>query len=167
MARSNDNPSGSVCVSQQEYNHLKKQVDDALARVIACREELTQVSQDGTDDENPAFAQVRDKYAAINRDYTLLNEKLMAAVIITPEETDTNYINEATTKFTLRCTYSDTDVQVREYSVGHEFGCITPSSPLFTFLKGKCIGEKGVFKFKNIRDNTIVSYGVEVLDIQF
>lgn len=166
MARASTvNPSG-VKVTSREYNYLLSQQTEAERRFAAAQEELTLVAQDGTDDENPAFAQVKEQYMIADRNLQNIKNKIAAATVVDPIPTENNCINEATVKVKLRCTYSPDDIVVREFTIGHELGNIFPDSPLFNFLKGKTVGFSG--QFTHTKDRKVLnSYNIEVLEVEF
>lgn len=166
MARASTvNPSG-VKVTSREYSYLLTQQTEAERRFAAAQEELTLVAQDGTDDENPAFAQVKEQYMIADRNLQNIRSKIAAATVVDPIPTENNCINEATVKVKLRCTYSPDDIVVREFTIGHELGNIFPDSPLFNFLKGKTVGFSG--QFTHTKDRKVLnSYNIEVLEVEF
>lgn len=153
-------------VTQSEYDYLKSQAEAAEEKVMKLQEELQLVAQDGTDDENPAFAQVKASLAAATSEWNKLKETVSSAVIVKPTQVEEGQINEAVKSVKLRCTYAPDDIVDKVFIIGHELGNVTPSSPMFKFLMGKSVGYKGTFTFKPNRDNT-VSYDIEILDITF
>ena len=159
------NPSG-VKITSRDHKYLLSQLTEAEKRFAAVQEELTQVAQDGTDDENPAFAQVKERYAIAERNLQNIRSKIAAATVVDPTPTENNCINEATVKVKLRCTYSPDEILIREFTIGHELGNIFPDSPLFTFLKGKTVGFSGMFTHTKDR-KVINSYNIEILDVEF
>ena len=62
-------------VTQSEYDYLKSQAEAAEEKVMKLQEELQLVAQDGTDDENPAFAQVKASLAAATSEWNKLKEQ--------------------------------------------------------------------------------------------
>lgn len=158
-------PSG-VQITSREYAYLLSQQAEAERRFFATQEELTLVAQDGTDDENPAFAQVKEQYAIADRNLQAIKDKIASATVVDPIPTENNCINEATIKVKLRCTYSPDEIIIREFTIGHELGNIFPDSPLFLFLKGKTVGYTGLFT--HTKDRTVItSYNIEILDVEF
>lgn len=166
MARASSFISSGVTVTSREYSYLLCQQAEAERRFTAAQEELTLVAQDGTDDENPAFAQVKEKYAIAERNLQNIRSRIAATTVVDPTPTENNCINEATVKVKLRCTYAPDDIVIREFTIGHELGNIFPDSPLFTFLKGKTVGFSGLFTHTKDR-KVINSYNIEVLEVEF
>lgn len=167
MARASTfEPPSSVQVTSREYNYLLSQKAEAEKRFSAVQEELTQVAQDGTNDENPAYAQVKEQYAIAERNLQIIRDRIAVATIVDPTPSENNSINEATVKVKLRCTYSPDKIIVREFTIGHELGNIFPNSALFNFLKGKTVGFSGLFTHTQGRE-VLQSYNIEVLDVEF
>ena len=152
--------------TQSEYDYLKNQAEAAEEKVMKLQEELLQVAQDGTDDENPAFAQVKASLSAATSEWNKLKDRVSSAVIVEPTKVEEGQINEAVKTVKLRCTYAPNDIVDRDFTIGHELGNITPSSPMFQFLMGKSIGFKGRFTV-NPKQPDSLSYDIEILDITF
>lgn len=153
-------------VTQSEYDYLKSQAEAAEEKVMKLQEELQLVAQDGTDDENPAFAQVKASLAAATSEWNKLKEQVSSAVIVEPTQVEEGQINEAVKSVKLRCTYAPDDIVDRVFIIGHELGNVTPSSPMFKFLMGKSIGFKRRFTV-NPKQHDSLSYDIEILDITF
>lgn len=152
--------------TQSEYDYLVSQAEAAEEKVMKLQEELLQVAQDGTDDENPAFAQVKASLAAATTEWNNLKDRVSSAVIVEPTKVEEGQINEAVKTIKLRCTYAPNKIVDRDFTIGHELGNITPSSPMFKFLMGKSIGFKGRFTV-NPKQHDSLSYDIEILDITF
>ena len=142
-----------------EYQHLQEQVTQAYDRLTEVSQRLREVSQDGTNDENPLFATTRQEYEVKFRDYHSLNQKLQAAVIVKPEFTDDkSVISETVSSFSIRMTDINNGTSSnRTFTIGFNIlnNEISPKAPLFVKIKGQPVGFK--CRFNN--------YDVEIIEI--
>lgn len=152
-------------LTQGEFNQLLAQRDQQEERVRNLQADLKTVAADGTDDENPMYAQVRQSLTHATNELGRINTQLDHCIIITPKQNENGEINQSIKAVTLRCIYPGKEPSDRRFVIGHELGNLTPASPLFNFIIGKTVGFSDTFTHKT--NLGITTYHVEILDIEF
>ena len=153
-------------ITQTEYNLYLEDKARYEKDVEAAQEELRIVSQDGTDDENPAYGYALMKVEYAVKRLSALVRQYANCKIVKEKGVESHQFGEHCKSITVRCTYAEDDVEEQTLTVGHSgLGSISLQSPLYLFLKGKEVGYSGIFTNK-MKDGEF-SYHVEILDIEF
>lgn len=153
-------------ITRSEYEYKKSELEGVYNEIDNLEQTKAVLAQDGTDDENPAFGYNNQMLEAAYRRRDMLRAELSGVKIVEPEQFEDGAFSEYAKSITLKCTFSEDEIEEETLTVGRTGICISPASPLFKFLLGQKIGFKDTFRLSTEKNGTIV-YDVEILDIEF
>ena len=155
-------------MTQGAYEYLLQDLEKARKEVIALEETRRILSNDGTDDENPAYGYNTQMLTAAQMKVNALQSKVSHAVIVEVEEVEEGAFSENAKSITIECNFESADEWEEEkLKVSREgYDSISPASPLFNFLVGKKPGYVGRFQHTT-QQNGLIEYDVKIVSIEF
>lgn len=154
-------------MTQGAYDYLLHELEAAKKEVIALEETRKILSNDGTDDENPAYGYNTQMLNAAHLKVNQLQSKVAHAIIVEAEPVEGGAFSENAKSITLQCNFeSEDEWEEEKLEVSREgYESISPASPLFNFLVGKKPGFVG--RFQHQTENVIIEYDVKIVSIEF
>lgn len=148
-------------ITQAEYDHRVQALQHLENELNKLKGQKIIVAEDGTDDENPAYGQICTELAAAQLRF---DDARMALnnIEIVEEEFEEGCLSERAQSIFIRSIFAEDDIEEETLRIGRSGGDMTPTSPLFKFLRGQKAGFKGFFENPNGS-----SYSVEILEINF
>ena len=154
-------------ITKCEYEAYEGERDRLQKELEAAQEELRIVSEDGTDDENPAYGYALIKIESIIKRLNALNQQYSNCKIVKEKGVLSHQFGEHCQSITLHCVYDDGDEDTNTMTIGRGgMNSISIQSPLYLFLKGKEVGFAGRF-INKMPSGDVFSYDVEIIDIEF
>ena len=156
-----------ITMTRSEYEYKRAELEGVYNEIDNLEQTKAILAQDGTDDETPEYGYNNQLLYAAYARRDMLRAELNSATVVNPEAAGEGEFSEYAKSITLKCTFSEDEVEEEKLQVGRTgFNCISPASALFKFLHGKKKGFKDTFRHVTDRNGTVV-YDVEIIDIEF